>query len=140
MMMSAMINALLGGAIIGLASALFILYNGRIAGISGIVGGLFKYVKSDYLWRVCFVVGLLISPVIASFFLDIPQIVVRATWIKVAIAGVLVGFFTRFGSGCTSGHGVCGLSRFSIRSLVATGVFMGSAIITVMVSRFFGGF
>lgn len=128
-------SALAGGLLIGLAVALFVLLNGRIAGISGIVGGLLRPARGDIAWRVAFVVGLVGSPFVYRGFADWPPLQIDAGFGAVALAGVLVGLGTRYGSGCTSGHGVCGLSRLSPRSLVATLAFMGAGFVTVYVTR-----
>ena len=126
-------TALAGGALIGLAASLLILANGRVAGISGIVGGLMqrKPARLDIGWRVAFVVGLLLAPWLlgAAVPLAVPQI--DASPLTLIAAGLLVGLGTRYGSGCTSGHGVCGLSRLSLRSLVATLAFMAAGFVTV---------
>lgn len=128
-------SSLAGGALIGLAATLFILLNGRIAGISGIVGGLLRPARGDVLWRVCFISGLLIAPLLFRALFQQPDMQIDAgTWTLI-IAGLLVGIGTRYGSGCTSGHGVCGLSRHSPRSLVATAAFMASGFLTVFVVR-----
>ncbi len=128
-------SALAGGALIGLAAALFALLNGRIAGISGIVGGLFKPVAGDVAWRVAFLLGLVGAPLVYALFSLVPTPQIDAGYVALAAAGLLVGIGTRYGSGCTSGHGVCGLSRFSLRSLVATLAFMGAGFATVFVLR-----
>lgn len=127
--------SLSGGILLGLASAMFILINGRILGISGIVGGLFQPKSGDVGWRVSFLLGLLMAPLIYGLVvgLDAPRI--DAGWSTLIIAGLLVGAGTRYGSGCTSGHGVCGLSRLSPRSLVATIAFMGGGFATVYLIR-----
>ena len=128
-------SSLAGGLLIGLATALLLLLSGRIAGISGIVGGLLRPGKGDVAWRVAFVVGLLAAPLVFSMAAPLPQVRIdagTATWI---IAGLLVGVGTRYGSGCTSGHGVCGLSRGSRRSIVATASFMAAGFLTVFVVR-----
>lgn len=124
-----------GGLLIGLASVMFLLFNGRIAGISGIVGGLLKPAREDMAWRIAFVVGLLISPMVFALAAPLPEVQVKAGYPMLVIAGVLVGIGTRFGSGCTSGHGVCGLSRRSPRSLVATVSFMFAGFVTVYLVR-----
>ena len=130
------LNALTGGALIGLAAALLLLLNGRIAGVSGIVGGLLQTLTLKGLaWRVAFVAGLVLAPALYSLFSNLPAVRIEAGWGTLVLAGLLVGFGTRLGSGCTSGHGVCGLGRLSPRSLVATAVFMGTGIVTVYVSR-----
>lgn len=128
-------SALIGGLIIGVSAALFILMNGRIAGISGIVGGLLKPMKHDVLWRVVFVAGLLMAPALYSLFAQMPDIKVDTNYPLLVLAGLLVGIGTRYGSGCTSGHGICGISRLSPRSIIATCVFMSSGIITVFMMR-----
>lgn len=127
--------SLAGGLILGLASAAFILLNGRVLGISGILGGLFKPIKGDVGWRLAFVAGLLVAPTVWALFAApvVPRI--DAGWPLLILAGLLVGWGTRYGSGCTSGHGVCGLSRLSPRSLVATLSFMGAGFATVAVVR-----
>ena len=128
-------SALAGGALIGLAAALFLLLNGRIAGISGVLGGLFKPVSGDIAWRVAFVLGLVGAPLVYGLFAVLPTPQIQASNAALVAAGLLVGVGTRYGSGCTSGHGVCGLSRLSPRSLVATACFMGTGFATVFVIR-----
>ena len=127
--------SLASGMLLGLASALFILVNGRILGVSGIVGGLLRPVKGDAGWRLSFLAGVFVAPLLYAPVAGpiLPQI--DASWPTVVIAGMLVGMGTRYGSGCTSGHGVCGLSRLSPRSLVATLAFMGAGFITVFITR-----
>lgn len=120
-----------GGVLIGLASALLLYFNGRIAGISGIVGGLFKPTKDDIGWRVAFIAGLMISSFIFLIARPLPVSIIDADVSTLVIAGVMVGFGTRYGSGCTSGHGVCGLSRGSLRSIVATTSFIVAGMFTV---------
>ncbi len=127
--------ALMGGALIGLAAALFVLFNGRIAGISGIVGGLLQPRPGDVSWRATFVAGLVISPSIYQLFEPLPDLRIDASTGMLLLAGLLVGVGTRYGSGCTSGHGVCGLSRRSPRSLTATLTFMAAGFATVFVLR-----
>jgi uncharacterized membrane protein YedE/YeeE len=128
-------SALAGGALIGLASAMFLLLNGRIAGISGIIGGLLRPVKGDLGWRLAFVLGLLLSPWVYSWFAPLPTVHIEAGNGTLIVAGLLVGIGTRYGSGCTSGHGVCGISRLSPRSLVATAAFMAAGFSTVFLIR-----
>lgn len=128
-------SALGGGLLIGLAAGLFILVNGRIAGISGILGGLVRPVKSDTAWRVAFIGGLVAAPAIWGLFSALPNIRIDASYPTLIIAGLLVGLSTRYGSGCTSGHGVCGVARLSPRSLAATAAFMTSGFATVFVVR-----
>lgn len=127
--------ALTGGLLIGLAAASFLLLNGRIAGISGILGGLLVPARRDILWRVAFLAGLVGTPSLWLLFSELPPIQVDAGYPTLILAGLLVGIGTRYGSGCTSGHGVCGLSRLSLRSLVATLSFMATGFITVFVIR-----
>ena len=133
-------SALAGGVLIGIASAMFLLLNGRIAGISGILGGLLKPVRGDVGWRVAFVIGLVVSPLVYLLFAALPRPQIGASHVALVLAGLLVGVGTRYGGGCTSGHGVCGLSRLSPRSLVATLAFMGAGFATVFVIRHFFGF
>ncbi len=128
-------TSLSGGVLLGLASALFILVNGRVLGISGILGGLLRPRAGDSGWRIAFILGLLVAPAVWALFAApvVPRI--EAGPAVLVVAGLLVGWGTRYGSGCTSGHGVCGLSRMSPRSLVATLAFMGTGFITVFVLR-----
>ncbi|PTT76809.1 YeeE/YedE [Pelomonas sp. HMWF004] len=128
-------SALAGGLLIGLAAALFVLLNGRIAGISGVLGGLLRPSRGDVAWRAAFVLGLVAAPAVYLLFAAWPRLTVNAGWAELVLAGLLVGVGTRYGAGCTSGHGVCGLSRLSPRSLVATGVFMAAGFVTVFVIR-----
>lgn len=128
-------TALTGGLLIGLAAAIFILFNGRIAGISGIIGGLLKPQRGDSLWRVLFVVGMLLAPMIWLALAQLPTIQIDAGYPMLIVAGLIVGISTRYGAGCTSGHGVCGISRLSPRSMVATLAFMGTGFLTVFVVR-----
>ena len=113
-----------GGVLIGLAAAVLIVFNGRVAGVSGIAGGLFTPSRGDIIWRLAFLLGLVIAPVLYGLVRVLPAIQIEASTPTLLIAGLLVGVGTRFGAGCTSGHGVCGLSRFSLRSLIATLTFM----------------
>ena len=129
------LSALAGGALIGLAAAIFLLFNGRIAGISGIVGGLLAFKPTDISWRLAFIVGMLAAPLLWMVFSALPEIRIDAGYPLLIAAGLLVGFSTRYGSGCTSGHGVCGLSRLSPRSLVATLCFMATGFATVFIVR-----
>ncbi|MCY7314118.1 MAG: YeeE/YedE family protein [Rubrivivax sp.] len=128
-------SALAGGALIGLAAAMFVLLNGRIAGISGVIGGLLKPVKGDVAWRAAFVLGLVGAPWAYALFAALPKLRIDASLAALVVAGLLVGVGTRYGSGCTSGHGVCGLARLSPRSLVATVVFMAAGFAAVFVTR-----
>ena len=127
--------ALSGGVLIGIAAAMFLLWNGRIAGISGIIGGLLRPKPGDLAWRFAFIGGLIAAPLIYQLFAPLPEIQITAnTWLVVA-AGLLVGVGTRYGAGCTSGHGVCGISRLSPRSIAATLIFMAAGFATVFVTR-----
>jgi len=130
-------SALAGGVLIGLAAAMFLLLNGRIAGISGVMGGLLKPLKGDIGWRAAFILGLVGAPLVYGLFARLPVPQIEAGNAALIAAGLLVGLGTRYGSGCTSGHGVCGLSRLSPRSLVATACFMGAGFATVFVIRHF---
>ena len=127
--------SLAGGILLGLASAMFILINGRILGISGIIGGLLRPTSGDVGWRLAFVLGMLVAPLLYLLVAGPVAVRIHASWATLVIAGLLVGVGTRFGSGCTSGHGVCGLSRLSPRSLVATLAFMGAGFVTVYLMR-----
>lgn len=127
--------SLLGGVLAGVASALFILNNGRIAGISGILGGLLNPRKDDVLWRIAFLLGLIAAPVITFMFIPAPVVTIEAETVTLLFAGLLVGVGTRYGAGCTSGHGICGLSRLSPRSLIATLTFMAAGMAVVFVMR-----
>lgn len=129
------ILSLIGGLLIGLASAVFILANGRIAGISGILGGLLRPSHGDVQWRIAFLLGMIAAPALVYAFIPYEAPTIDADTATLVIAGLLVGVGTRYGSGCTSGHGVCGLSRLSPRSLVATLAFMGSGMAIVFVMR-----
>ena len=132
--------ALIGGAIIGLSATILLLANGRVTGISGIFFNSFISKELEKLWRIKFLVGLLAGGVIASFFLEdaFTNTTETPTW-AIITAGFLVGFGTKLGSGCTSGHGVCGISRLSRRSIVATVTFMAAGIITVAIIKAIGG-
>ena len=124
-----------GGVLIGLAAAMFALLNGRIAGISGVLGGLLRPTGGDMAWRIAFVVGLVGAPLVYVLFAVLPKPQIDASYGALILAGLLVGIGTRYGSGCTSGHGVCGLSRLSPRSLVATLGFMGAGFVTMFATR-----
>jgi uncharacterized protein len=130
------VSAAIGGALIGLASVLLMLLTGRIAGISGIFGGLLNVGGEDRGWRIAFIVGLILAPLISGgigYAIAAPQL--PASWTVIITAGLLVGFGTRLGGGCTSGHGICGIARLSNRSIAATAIFMLTAIATVAVTR-----
>ena len=124
-----------GGVLIGIAAAMLALLNGRIAGISGIVGGLLVPRRGEIGWRLNFVVGLFAAPLVFSFFAPLAAPRIDAGFGMLVVAGLLVGIGTSYGSGCTSGHGVCGISRLSPRSLVATAAFMLAGIATVYIVR-----
>ena len=126
-------SALIGGAIIGAAVALFVVLNGRIAGVSGILGGLARPQAGDISWRVAFVAGLIAAPL--ALLAALPEIRVDTSYPVLVAAGLLVGVGTRYGGGCTSGHGVCGVSRASPRSIAATVAFMAAGFATVFIAR-----
>ena len=128
-------SSLAGGLLIGVAAAALALFNGRIAGISGILGGLLHLPKGDSAWRAAFLLGLIAAPLLYALGFSLPRPQIDAAYPGLIIAGLLVGIGTRYGSGCTSGHGVCGLSRLSPRSAVATLAFMGAGFATVFVLR-----
>ncbi|CAO4156901.1 YeeE/YedE family protein [Methylorubrum extorquens] len=130
------LSATLGGVMIGAAAALFLLLNGRIAGISGILGGLLAPPSRETGWRAAFLAGLVLTPLVyAGLGGSLPPVTVDASFPLLVVAGLLVGFGARLGAGCTSGHGVCGIGRGSPRSLAATGTFMAVAILTLFVTR-----
>jgi len=128
-------SAVIGGIVIGIAAALLVLVNGRVAGISGIVGGMLRPRPGDVAWRLAFLAGLVLAPWAYSTVAGLPHVTIEAGYPVLVVAGLLVGIGTRFAGGCTSGHGVCGLSRLSPRSLVATLSFMSAGFITVFVVR-----
>ena len=128
-------SALIGGAIIGAAAALFAVLNGRIAGISGVVGGLLRPQAGDLSWRIAFVAGLVAAPLAYRLFAPPPEVQIDAGYALLAVSGLIVGVGTRYGAGCTSGHGVCGIARLSPRSIVATLLFMGMGFATVFATR-----
>lgn len=127
--------SLAGGILIGIAAAVFLLLNGRIAGISGILGGLLRPARADVGWRAAFLAGLVFAPALYAMFARYPAPTIEAGYPLLVLAGALVGIGTRYGSGCTSGHGVCGLSRLSPRSLAATLAFMAAGFAIVFVVR-----
>lgn len=130
------ISAIIGGALIGLAAAMMLLLNGRIAGVSGIVGSLLKPADGERGWRMAFVVGLIAGPLLVQLVSESRiSIAITADLPLLVAGGLLVGFGTSLGSGCTSGHGVCGVSRLSPRSLVATAVFMLAGAASVYIIR-----
>lgn len=129
------VPALIGGALIGLGSVLLLLLSGRIAGISGILGGLLPPSRSDTTWRLAFLAGLVLSGLGFVYLGDVSAITIEADTPLLIAAGLLVGVGTRLGSGCTSGHGICGVGRLSPRGIVATCIFLGIGMVTVFVTR-----
>jgi hypothetical protein len=130
------VSAAIGGALIGLAAVLLMLLTGRIAGISGIFGGLLDLRSEDKAWRIAFIAGLILAPVLAGangYATAPPKL--PASWAVIVVAGLLVGFGTRLGGGCTSGHGICGIARLSTRSVAATIIFMVTAVATVAITH-----
>ncbi|MDR6472181.1 putative membrane protein YedE/YeeE [Paraburkholderia graminis] len=127
--------SLTGGLLIGAAVAVLVLFNGRIAGISGILGGLLRTPQKDAGWRIAFLAGLIGAPVLVGWLGDPIVLRIETGWREILVAGFLVGIGTRYASGCTSGHGVCGISRGSPRSFVATATFMMSGFLTVFITR-----
>ncbi len=136
-----MIYALIGGAVIGVAVSVMLIFNGRVTGISGILGGLLIPKKSDISWRLLFVLGLISGGFLLKFIhpQSFQSQTGSMTLLDYALAGLLVGFGTLLGNGCTSGHGVCGISRLSLRSMMATVVFIGFGILSVVLFKFFKG-
>ena len=128
-------TSLAGGVLIGTAAAMLLLLNGKVAGISGIVGGLLRPGAGNIGWRVAFIAGLLVAPLLYQLATPLPAVQIDADTGLLVAAGLLVGVGTRYGSGCTSGHGVCGLSRLSPRSLIATAAFMAAGFVTVFIVR-----
>jgi hypothetical protein len=133
------LTSLAGGLMIGLAVVFMAVFDGRIAGISGIVGGLLRLKSGDLVWRALFLLGLLAAPLVYQVFAALPSLRIDGSRPLLAAAGLLVGFGTRLGNGCTSGHGVCGLARRSPRSLAATLAFMMAGAATVFLARHFVG-
>jgi hypothetical protein len=127
--------ALAGGVLIGLAAVILVLATGRIAGVSGILGGLLRPARGDIAWRAAFVGGMMLASICYAMVAALPVMRIDAGYSTLVIAGLLVGIGTRYGAGCTSGHGVCGLSRLSGRSLAATVAFMASGFLTVFLVR-----
>jgi len=131
-------HALLGGMLLGLSAAILMLFSGKVAGISGIVNGLIEPKKGEIAWRVAFIIAMILSAVvIAPFEIKLP-LLSSDNYVLIALAGLFVGVGTRIGNGCTSGHGIVGIGRFSLRSIIATVVFMISAIVVVYFRRLFG--
>ena len=134
-------EAIVGGVLIGVAATMMLLFNGRVTGISGIVGGLLNPVSKDKSWRILFLLGLLVGGFFLRFFHPVSFVTVSNAWrIDYMIAGFFVGFGTLMGNGCTSGHGVCGISRFSIRSIISTIIFMLSGIVGVVLFKLIRGY
>lgn len=129
------VTSFVGGLLIGSAAMLLWWFNGKIAGVSGIVAGLFSPSSADFRWRLLFVVGLLLSPWLYQLVAPLPAMQVSSNGWLYVVAGLIVGFGTRLGSGCTSGHGICGNARLSARSMVATATFMLTGFITVYIGR-----
>jgi uncharacterized membrane protein YedE/YeeE len=130
------VSAAIGGGLIGLSAVLLMLLTGRIAGISGIFAGCLGFEINDKGWRVAFLVGLILAPLIAGWVgYAMPSPQMPASWVVVIAGGLLVGFGTRLGGGCTSGHGICGIARLSGRSIAATAIFMLTAIVVVALTR-----
>jgi uncharacterized protein len=127
--------SLAGGLLVGIAVAILILFNGRIAGISGILGDLLKPAQGESAWRITFVLGMMLSPLVYGIVSELPAVEVSANLWQLIVAGFLVGIGTRYASGCTSGHGICGVARLSRRSIVATALFMLSGMAVVYVMR-----
>jgi uncharacterized protein len=129
-------SAAIGGALIGLSAALLMLLTGRIAGVSGIFGGCLGFGINDKAWRIAFIAGLILAPLTANWVgYAMPSPQMPASWTVIIAAGLLVGFGTRLGGGCTSGHGICGIARLSARSITATAIFMFMAIVVVAFTR-----
>ena len=128
-------SAAIGGALVGLGAAMMVLLNGRLAGVSGVLGDLLRPTRGDASWRVAFVAGLVLAPAAYLVAARLPEIVVATPYPVLILAGLLVGIGTRYGSGCTSGHGICGISRLSPRALVATACFMSTGFATVYAVR-----
>lgn len=129
------IQSVIGGGLIGIAVSILLLFNGKVLGVSGILGELFNHKLSKNYWRLFFVIGLLISSLIFNIFKPIPLTEMTSNNLVIVMAGLLVGFGSRLGSGCTSGHGVCGIARLSLRSLIATMTFILFGCMTVYVMQ-----
>ena len=128
-------SAITGGVLIGISAALFLFVNGRIAGVSGILGGLLRPSLPDVGWRIAFLAGLIVAPSLYAAFVYLPAVKIDAGYATLLGAGLLVGIGTRYAGGCTSGHGICGVSRLSPRSLLATVAFIAAGVATVSVVR-----
>jgi uncharacterized membrane protein YedE/YeeE len=130
------VSAAIGGALIGFSAVLLMAFTGRIAGVSGIFAGLINPQTTDRAWRAAFIAGLVAAPVVAALVgYAVPTPQMPGSYITVVVGGLLVGFGTRLGSGCTSGHGICGIARLSPRSIIATGVFMVTSIVMVALTH-----
>src|SRR5262245_22680253 len=130
------VSAAIGGALIGLSAVLLMLSTGRVAGISGILSGLLNLRGEDKDWRIAFLAGLILAPLLAGLIgYGMVQPVLPSSWTVIAVAGLLVGFGTRLGGGCTSGHGICGVARLSPRSITATVTFVAAAMLVVAITR-----
>lgn len=128
--------SLIGGILIGLASVMLLAFRGRIAGISGILGGVMQFdnaPKGHFAWRIAFLLGLVLSSVFYGLVAPVPASQIHSSYVTIIVAGLLVGFGTRMGSGCTSGHAVCGLGRLSVRSMAATLSFMAAGFVVAYV-------
>ncbi|MFT6984844.1 MAG: putative membrane protein YedE/YeeE [Psychromonas sp.] len=131
-------SALAGGALLGLSASFLMLFTGKIAGISGIIGGLLNPQKGEFKWRLAFAAGMVLSLfILMPFSIELPTLI-KQPIVQIIIAGLLVGIGTRLGNGCTSGHGIIGMGRFSKRSIVATCVFMAVAAFVVLLRQQFG--
>lgn len=128
-------SAAAGGALIGLAAAMLLLWNGRVAGVSGIAAGLLRPSQGDFAWRAAFLLGLVAAPAVYALVHNLPPIAFETSMPVLALSGLLVGIGTRIGSGCTSGHGICGIARLSPRSIVSTLCFVGAGMVTVFLVR-----
>jgi uncharacterized membrane protein YedE/YeeE len=134
------LSATVGGLLIGFSALLLLLLEGRIAGISGILGDLLAFRRGEILWRLAFIAGLIVAPLVhAALFGHLPPMELTHSAALLVCGGLLVGFGTRMGSGCTSGHGVCGIARLSPRSIVATLVFIATGAATVFIARHIAG-
>jgi len=133
------IAGLIGGGIIGLSAIILLLYKGHLAGVSGILNGVFSKDKSEFIWRSLFLIGIALGPLLAGLFGSHLPERIDLSWVTVIIGGFLVGLGTNLGSGCTSGHGICGMGRFSLRSIWATVTFMIVAVLTVFAVGYLQG-
>jgi len=134
------IAGLIGGSVIGLSAVILLLYKGRVAGISGILNGVFTKDKNEFIWRALFLLGIALGPLLAELFDSHLPETIDLSWTIVIVGAFLVGFGTNLGGGCTSGHGICGMGRFSLRSIWATVIFIIVAMLTVyVVTHLLGG-